>query len=86
MRSRSTPRFSRPTASGCTCSTGSGVRSDGAVVASAEQMLLHVDTAAGKTVAAEGEVLATLQGLAARHAGLPRPKSVGRSVGLRDKA
>ena len=59
---------------------------DGAVVASAEQMLLHVDTAAGKTVLAEGEVLATVQGLAACHAGLPRPKSVGRSVGSRDKA
>ncbi len=54
---------------------------DDAVVASAEQMLLHVDTAAGRTIAAEGPVLAALQHVAGLHAARPRPKSAGRSVG-----
>ena len=54
---------------------------DGAELASAEQMLLHVDTAAGRSVPAEGPVLAAMRALAARHAGLPRPAAAGRSVG-----
>lgn len=50
-------------------------------LASAEQMLLHVDTAAGRSVAAEGAVLAAMRDLADRHAGLERPSAVGRSIG-----
>ncbi len=54
---------------------------DKAVLATAEQMLLHVDTAAGKSVAADGAVLAAMQRLSAAHAPLPRPAGAGRSVG-----
>ena len=56
--------------------------SDGAVLACAEQMLLHVDTAAGRSVPAEGAVLAAMERLAQAHAGLPRPVEAGRGVGL----
>ena len=56
---------------------------DGTVLASAEQMLLHVDTAAGRSVAAEGAVRSAMEALAREHAGLARPVAVGRSVGTR---
>ena len=55
---------------------------DGAVLASAEQMLLHVDTAAGRSVPAEGAVLAAMERIARDHAGLERPETAGRSIGL----
>ena len=54
---------------------------DGTVLATAEQMLVHVDTVAGKSVAADGAVLAALQRLATAQAALPRPAGTGRSVG-----
>ena len=54
---------------------------DGTVLATAEQMLLHVDTAAGRSVAADGAVLGAMQRFAATHATLPRPAGTGRSVG-----
>lgn len=54
---------------------------DGAVLASAEQMLLHVDTEAGRSIAAEGAVLDAMTHLAEAHAALPRPPTAGRSVG-----
>ncbi len=57
------------------------LRADRTVLATAEQMLLHVDTAAGRSVAADGAVLVGMQRLAARHAALPRPAGTGRSVG-----
>lgn len=59
---------------------------DPAVIASAEQMLLHVDMAAGRTVAADGPVLAAMLRLGAAHAALPRPNGVGRHVGLKTSA
>jgi len=54
---------------------------EGEEIATGEQMLLHVDTAAGRAVPAEGEMLAAVTALAAQHAGLPRPARAGR-VGL----
>jgi carnitine 3-dehydrogenase len=54
---------------------------DGAVAATAEQMLLHVDTKSGHTTAPERSVLASLETLAATHKDLPRPRSIGRHVG-----
>ncbi len=54
---------------------------DGTVLATAEQMLLHVDTAAGRSVAAEGAVAVEMQRFAAKHAALLRPAGTGRSVG-----
>src|SRR3954447_25858154 len=52
------------------------------VVATAEQMLLHVDTEAGRTVEASGEVAARVQAMAAAHAELPRPRGAGRGIGM----
>jgi len=52
-------------------------------VATLEQMLLHVDTKAGRTVPAPPAILDRLMPLAAAHANLPRPEGAGRRVGER---
>ncbi len=53
------------------------------VVATVEQMCLHVDMKAGKTCRAAPDVLARLRPVAAAHAGLPLPEGLGRFVGQR---
>ena len=53
------------------------------VVASIEQMLLHVDMKAGKTCTAAPEVLARLLPIAQAHSALPQPSAAGRFVGQR---
>ena len=53
----------------------------GDALATGEQMLLHVDTKAGKAAPAEPAVLEKLRSLADSHATLPRPDVVGRAVG-----
>jgi carnitine 3-dehydrogenase / betainyl-CoA thioesterase len=58
-------------------------RGDGEVVASAEQMMLHVSAATGRAGPAGDAVLARVRDLAAAQAPLPRPERAGRSVGLR---
>ncbi len=55
---------------------------DEAVVATLEQMLLHVDMAAGKTVAAPDAIMARVMPIAHAHAGLERPAAAGRGVGM----
>ncbi len=55
----------------------------GDLLATAEQMLLHVDAQAKKAAPAEPAVLQRLHGLAAKHAALERPPTAGRSVGQR---
>ena len=50
-------------------------------VATVEQLCLHVDMQAGKTVPASGEVWRNLQAVAKAHAGLPLPEGAGRAVG-----
>lgn len=55
----------------------------GELVASIEQMLLHVDMAAGSTCAAKPEVLARLMPIVAAHAALAKPDTAGRYVGQR---
>ncbi|EEW26098.1 carnitine 3-dehydrogenase [Rhodobacter ferrooxidans] len=55
----------------------------GEAVATLEQMLLHVDMAAGKTCAAPKAILDRLLPIAAAHAPLPRPEAAGRHVGQR---
>jgi carnitine 3-dehydrogenase len=52
-------------------------------VATAEQMLLHVDTGSGRAAAAGGSVLERVLRLRDEHAALPRPDRAGRSVGSR---
>ncbi|NJS39391.1 MAG: carnitine 3-dehydrogenase [Rhodobacteraceae bacterium] len=51
------------------------------VVATIEQMCLHVDMKAGKTCAALPAVLERLLPIAEAHAGLPRPEGLGRAIG-----
>ncbi|QRM56046.1 carnitine 3-dehydrogenase [Sinorhizobium sp. BG8] len=50
-------------------------------LATAEQMMLHVDSKAGKAVTAPEKVLAKLQAITEAHAALPKPEGVGRAVG-----
>jgi carnitine 3-dehydrogenase len=52
-------------------------------IATAEQMLLHVDAASGRASAAREPVRARVAELTQRHAGLPRPERAGRSIGVR---
>lgn len=56
-------------------------RSDDAVVATAEQMYLHVDTQRGTVCAAQGAIRRNMHRLAAAHASLPAPEDAGRAVG-----
>ncbi len=53
----------------------------GAVIATGEHLLLHVDSVAGKTVAAPTEILAKIRAITDAHASLPVPEGVGRPVG-----
>jgi carnitine 3-dehydrogenase / betainyl-CoA thioesterase len=51
-------------------------------VATAEQMLLHVDAGAGRAAPAPERVRARVAALAAAHATLPRPERAGRAIAL----
>ena len=53
----------------------------GEAIATAEQMLLHVDTAEGRTVAAPQMIRDRLDPIAVAHANLPLPEGAGRHVG-----
>jgi carnitine 3-dehydrogenase len=59
---------------------------DGTLLATTEQMLLHVDTKAGRAAAAPPEVLERVQQLVDAHAGLPWPERAGRRIGLPSRA
>ena len=50
-------------------------------IATGEHLLLHVDMAAGRAVAAGAEVLAALDLIAASQRELPRPDGAGRAIG-----
>ena len=56
---------------------------DGEVLATVEQICLHVDMKAGKTCPAAAEVLALLGPIAKAHQALERPASAGRFTGQR---
>jgi len=51
-------------------------------VATAEQMLLHVDTASGRAAVSREPVREHVAELTERHAALPRPERAGRSIGV----
>ncbi|MFN6979105.1 MAG: thioesterase family protein, partial [Gemmobacter sp.] len=53
------------------------------VIATIEQMLLHVDMKAGRACPAPRRILDRLEPIAAAHAALPRPEGAGRHVGQR---
>ena len=55
---------------------------DGTELATAEHMLLHVDTAAGRTSPVAPEVLARLRETAAAQAPLGRPEGAGRRIAM----
>ena len=55
---------------------------DGVLLATTEQMLLHVDTKAGHAAPAPPEVLARVQQLIDESAALPWPERAGRKIGL----
>jgi carnitine 3-dehydrogenase len=50
-------------------------------VATVEQLCLHVDMGAGKTVPASAGVWGNLKAIADAHAGLPLPEGAGRAIG-----
>jgi carnitine 3-dehydrogenase len=52
-------------------------------LATAEQMLLHVDTGSGRASPSREPVCARVAELTERHAALPRPERAGRSIGVR---
>ena len=56
--------------------------SDGELIATAEQMLIHVDTSAGRSAPIPPDLRERLDAIAAAHAQLPRPEWIGRSIGL----
>lgn len=56
-----------------------------APIATAEQMLLHVDSKAGRAVPAADEVRAGLDAIVSAQASLPMPAGTGRAVGDRPK-
>ncbi|MFK8252761.1 carnitine 3-dehydrogenase [Ancylobacter terrae] len=59
---------------------------EGREIATAEQMLLHVDTKAGRAVPASEAVLAKLRPIVEAHARLATPAGAGRSVGQKRAA
>jgi carnitine 3-dehydrogenase len=50
-------------------------------IATAEQMYLHVDTAAAKAAPADAKIRAKLESIRGGHAGLPLPPEAGRPIG-----
>jgi carnitine 3-dehydrogenase len=59
---------------------------DDVLLATAEQMFLHVDTIEGRARPARPEILARVAKLAAAHAALPRPERAGRAIGVQSEA
>jgi carnitine 3-dehydrogenase len=56
---------------------------DDVLLASAEQMQLHVNTKEGRACPVREDIRTRLQHYADAHRGLPRPEAAGRSIGLR---
>src|SRR3982075_1359826 len=54
---------------------------DDKLIATAEQMYLHVDTAAAKASPADAKIRAKLESIRGGHAGMPPPPEAGRAVG-----
>jgi carnitine 3-dehydrogenase len=52
------------------------------VIATAEQMLLHVDTSAGRSSPAPPDVLARVRAIADAHATMPAPEGAGRRIDM----
>jgi len=61
-------------------------RRDDALIATGEQMHLHVDMAAGKACVVDAAVRARLDAILEEHAKLPRPAEAGRRISLSHQA
>lgn len=57
----------------------------GELLATAEQMLVHVNMAQGKSVAMPADLYQRLLAIRTAHTGLPVPPQVGHSIGIRRK-
>ena len=57
----------------------------GALLATSEQMLVHVDMAAGRSVPMSLDLHARVQAVLAAHAHLPRPAQAGRNIAIQRK-
>ena len=57
-------------------------KGEAAPLATAEQMLLHVDTVSGRAAPSREPVCTRVAELTRRHAALPRPERAGRSIGV----
>jgi len=55
---------------------------DDALLATAEQMLLHVNARAGRAAPADPALVERLERIARAHADLPRPERAGRAIGM----
>jgi hypothetical protein len=55
---------------------------DDVIVATGEQIYLHVNTSAGKAQPMDGQVYSQLAAISAGHARLPTPEQKGRYVGM----
>ena len=55
---------------------------DGAAIATAEHMLVHVDAAAERSAPMRPAVAEAVAALAAAHAAMPRPDAAGRRIAL----
>ena len=55
----------------------------GELLATGEQMLVHVDMAAGRSAPMPPELQARVQAILAAHATLPRPAQAGRSIAIK---
>jgi carnitine 3-dehydrogenase / betainyl-CoA thioesterase len=63
-----------------------GIARDDTLLATTEQMLLHVDTKAGRAAPASPEVLARVFALVETHASSPWPERAGRRIALPSRA
>ncbi|MQA82269.1 MAG: 4-hydroxybenzoyl-CoA thioesterase [Streptosporangiales bacterium] len=54
----------------------------GALLATAEQLLVHVDTAAGRSAPMPDDLHARVAAVCHAHAGIPRPEAVGRPIAM----
>ena len=57
----------------------------GELLATAEQMLVHVNMAQGRAVAMPADLYQRLQAIQVAHAVLPKPAQVGHTIGIRRK-
>ncbi len=55
----------------------------GELLATGEQMLVHVDMNAGKSAPMPPDLHARVHAVLAAHAGLERPRQAGRAIGIR---